>query len=160
MKGSASRTSTSRKWSTIGFGILLCFAACATSQAGIAVPGSDSISAGPPSLSIDTNASQLPAPLAGNSSPSDVPDVALPQSTFGGIDLLQPRAPGDLSALDGLVTGDHPVQTGATPEEHDTSSDGGATSAIPLPPAIQTGLTGMAALGLAGLSKRIRRAFR
>jgi hypothetical protein len=41
-----------------------------------------------------------------------------------------------------------------------TTSGGDAATAIPLPPAVQSGITGIAALGLAGLFRSIRRALR
>jgi len=60
------------------------------------------------------------------------PDPTAPQITI-------PQLPADLTA---------------------TPKDNANANAIPLPPAVQSGLTGLIALGLAGGLRRLRRAFR
>lgn len=50
------------------------------------------------------------------------------------------------------------LHTDAQPDDAGVAK--GAARAIPLPPAVQSGLTGLAALGIAATFRRVRRAFR
>jgi hypothetical protein len=63
-------------------------------------------------------------------------------------------AAGD-SAIPEITIPQLPADVSAT-----TAASKDNANAIPLPPAVQTGLTGLAALGLAGGLRRLRRAFR
>jgi hypothetical protein len=80
-------------------------------------------------------------------------DLLWPQGVSGNVELAASDA--------GNIAENHAVPTDLTPAEL-TKADvkGDPASAIPLPPAVQSGLTGMLALALAGLYRPIRRALR
>ena len=65
----------------------------------------------------------------------------------------------DFKNLSGIaeLAGDHSSKQNSAPTDEASAKPGGAANAIPLPPAVESGMATMAALGLAGLLRRIRR---
>jgi hypothetical protein len=136
---------TARHWSII-CGLSVCGIVCAVNQAGV-VPVT-----GP---SPSENFASHPSPPAASDS-NQFRDLLWPQGVSANLDIASP----DLGKVSGdeLKAGDS-VTPSVGPAKTTTKATDPA-SAIPLPPAVESGLAGILALALAGLYKPIRRALR
>jgi hypothetical protein len=135
-----------RQWSVI-VGTMAGMAICSASQGGITtIPGPL-----PEANSQVLLPSRAPAPIAQNheTRPADV--------LFG----QDPST--DLDLLGSSVNVSNTVSLPTEPAEKSNGTDDSQNppaSAIPIPAALQSGLSGMAALALAGFLRRVRRALR
>ncbi|HSZ54388.1 MAG TPA: hypothetical protein VK797_01920 [Tepidisphaeraceae bacterium] len=128
----------------MAIGIFACLGLCHFTSAGIACIENPLV----PNPTISSNSPRIAEPQ----------DLLWPEGVSGGVELLESQ-PGQIRQLDAASVVDAHPSSPSTPALTSSEAADGA-SAIPLPPAVQSGLSGMLALALAGLFKPIRRAFR
>jgi hypothetical protein len=152
MRSDTSPRLSARQWSLIAWAFAI-FLACRASHGGVAsIPGPL------PQIDRPTALGAFPE-LQSSSAVPDQNAGAKPQDVLFGQD---PSADIDL-----INSGAYASSTAALPSNQidkadgqDGSPNGPPASAIPIPAALQSGLSGMAALALAGFCRRIRRALR
>ncbi len=154
------RPSPLRLWSgRIAILAVTITAACRSSRAGVVAPARDTWAQN------DVNAVQFgsgsSAAMSGQAGFGDARGNVDARANPDTFTLPDPRTERteimkqDPEALPAIVI----PRLSSDPAPADPSANKGAANAIPLPPAVQSGLTGLAALGMAGLIRRLRRAF-
>lgn len=143
MNGTMSRASA-RRWS-IALGFLACVVFTGLAQGGVAgVEKPLVLPAAPPS--------------SGPRITNDM-DVLFPRGASSGMELLEPQ-PQQTGQLEQTLVATAPISPPSSGKVQDQTASSDAATAIPLPPAIESGLSGILALALASCFRPLRRLLR